>query len=108
MPVHRGDDLGLETVQLHQITYHVRSGLIFNYDVPSLVARILAGEPTTFTRSPREVTLYYRDGFATHIDNHEFVSRYVGRTRKEIEGERPALQLAVLDRRPAVSPASVL
>ena len=103
----RSTDDGPETVQLHQITYYVRGGFVFDYDIPALVARILAGEPVAFTRSPRELTLYYRDGFATHIDNHEFVSRYVGRTRKQIEAERPTPQIAVpLDRRPALAPAT--
>jgi hypothetical protein len=102
-----GNDRELETVQLHQTTYFVRSGFIFEYDIPALFARILAGEPTTFVRSPREVTLYYRDGFATHIDNHEFVSRYVGLTRRQIDASHPSAQVALpIDRRPALSPAS--
>jgi hypothetical protein len=51
--------------------------------------------------------LYYRDGFATHIDNHEFVSRYVGLTRKQIEANLPSPRVALpSDRRPALSPAS--
>ncbi|HEX7838339.1 MAG TPA: KedN5 family methylcobalamin-dependent radical SAM C-methyltransferase [Kofleriaceae bacterium] len=96
---HAGSDL--ETVRLHQTTYYVRRGFVFHYDIPALTAQLLAGEPVTFAPSPREVTLYYREGFATHIDNHEFVSRYVGRTHTQIEADRPSPQRALPIDRPA-------
>ena len=37
---------------------------------------------------PRTESLYYATGFAMHIENHEFVSRYVGRTAAELEQTR--------------------
>jgi len=83
----------LQTTELHDQTFHVRSGLRFSYDIPDLVARINAGELPTFRPNSREVTLYFRTGFATHIDNHEFVSRYVGMTRQQLEAEIPATPL---------------
>jgi radical SAM superfamily enzyme YgiQ (UPF0313 family) len=104
-----GGDRELEAIQLHQNTYFVRSGFIFEYDIPALFARILAGEPISFARAPREVTLYFRDGFATHIDNHEFVSRYVGLTRKQIDATQVSAAIAVQgERRGAAAPASAL
>jgi radical SAM superfamily enzyme YgiQ (UPF0313 family) len=104
---HAGSDLDLDTAQLHQTTYYVRRGLVFHYDIPALTARLLAGEPVAFAPSRREVALYYREGFATHIDNHEFVSRYVGRTHAQIESERPSQRTAHSDHRLAVPLVSV-
>jgi len=78
-------DRDLETTEIRRETYYVRRGHVFHYDIPALQARILAGERPALTPSRREVTLYYREGFATHIDNHEFVSRYVGLTSEQID-----------------------
>jgi radical SAM superfamily enzyme YgiQ (UPF0313 family) len=78
-------DLELETTTMHNETWFVRRGFQFHYDIPQLIARIVAGERPTFTPVVRDVTLYYRDGFANHIDNHEFVTRYVGLTAEQIE-----------------------
>ncbi|TMQ04391.1 MAG: KedN5 family methylcobalamin-dependent radical SAM C-methyltransferase [Deltaproteobacteria bacterium] len=84
----------LDSVRLHDEDFYLRRGLIFHYDIPSLYARILAGERPAFTPRVREVTLYYRHGFARHLDNHEFVSRYVGLTREQVDAEhRTALPL---------------
>ncbi|HET7502106.1 MAG TPA: KedN5 family methylcobalamin-dependent radical SAM C-methyltransferase [Kofleriaceae bacterium] len=104
----RGDPDGEPpTLQLHQTSYYVRGGYIFHYDFPVVVARILAGDAATPAPSPREVTLYHREGFATHIDNHEFVSRYVGLTLAQIEADRLAPKIAVpLDHGRLASPAT--
>ncbi|HEU0037029.1 MAG TPA: KedN5 family methylcobalamin-dependent radical SAM C-methyltransferase [Kofleriaceae bacterium] len=93
-------DLDLETVEINQETFYVRRGFTFDYDIPTQVSRILAGEPHNLARSEREVTLYYRQGFATHIDNHEFVSRYVGLTRAQIDAEHAPLHVPA---KPAVA-----
>ncbi len=68
-------------------TYFVRRNVRFRYDVRGVVSRIAAGEEADFAPAPVEMDLYYRDGFATHIDNHEFVTRYVGKTMAELEEE---------------------
>lgn len=68
-------------------TYFVRRNVRFKYDVPSLVKQIGRGEQVGLTPAPCEVDLYYKEGFATHIDNHEFVMRYVGKTMAELEEE---------------------
>jgi len=81
-------DLELETTTLKNETYFIRKGFVFHYDFATLYPAICAGETVDLTRLARDVTLYFRDGFATHIDNHEFVSRYVGLTREEIEADR--------------------
>jgi radical SAM superfamily enzyme YgiQ (UPF0313 family) len=76
-----------ETTSIAQQTFYVRRGFWFNYDIPALYARIIAGERPELQPQPRPVTLYYRTGFANHIDNHEFVSRYVGLTPEQVEAE---------------------
>jgi hypothetical protein len=89
-------DLELETTTLHRETFYVRKGFLFHYDFPALIPKILAGEQPVFTRVPREVTLYYREGFANHIDNHEFVSRYVGLTHEQVDVDyQPKVAVAV-------------
>jgi radical SAM superfamily enzyme YgiQ (UPF0313 family) len=77
----------LDSVRLHDEDFYIRGGLIFHYDIPALCARIAAGERPAFTPKVREVVLYYRHGFARHLDNHEFVSRYVGLTREQVDAE---------------------
>jgi radical SAM C-methyltransferase len=88
-------DLELAEEQIYSETYFVRPAFKFNFDIPALWLRICAGEQVTFTPSERDVTLYFREGFANHIDNHEFVSRYVGLTREQVDGEHEALTRAV-------------
>jgi hypothetical protein len=84
-------DLELPTIQIRDQTYYIRSGFTFDYDIPDLYTRILAGEQPVFTPESREVTLHYRLGFANHIDNHEFVTRYVGMTKTQLDAEaKPA------------------
>lgn len=81
---------GLERVEIAGADYFVRRRVRFRYDVPALVAQIARREPADFAASPREDDLYYKDGFATHIDNHEFVTRYVGKTPEQLEAEQQA------------------
>jgi tRNA A37 methylthiotransferase MiaB len=88
-------DLELAEEKIHSETYYVRPAFTFNYDIPALWLRICAGEQVTFTPNPREVTLYFREGFTNHIDNHEFVSRYVGLTREQVDAEHEALTRAI-------------
>jgi radical SAM superfamily enzyme YgiQ (UPF0313 family) len=76
-----------ETTELHGATYYVRRCLHFAHDIPLSFARIVAGDATPIVPASRDVTLYYRDGFATHIDNHEFVTRYVGLTAEQLAAE---------------------
>jgi hypothetical protein len=87
-------DLDLDMVQIHRENYYVRRGFLFHYDIPALIPKILAGEKPDFTPVAREVTLYYREGFTNHIDNHEFVSRYVGMTRDQIDAEHAVVAAA--------------
>jgi radical SAM superfamily enzyme YgiQ (UPF0313 family) len=68
-------------------SYFVRRNVRFKYDVASMVKQIAVGAEVQFTPTPCEVDLYYKDGFATHIDNHEFVMRYVGKQMAELEEE---------------------
>jgi hypothetical protein len=78
---------GLETVELHGATWYVRRALHFSHDIPLSFARIVAGETPAIVPADRDVTLHYRDGFAMHIDNHEFVTRYVGLTAEQLAAE---------------------
>jgi hypothetical protein len=79
-----------ETTSIGEQSFYVRRGFWFNYDIPALYARVLAGERPEFQPHPRTATLYYRTGFANHIDNHEFVSRYVGLTREQVDSQAHA------------------
>ncbi len=76
-----------ETVELHGATHYVRRSLHFAHDIPLSFARIAKGETPAIVPRNGDVTLYYRDGFATHIDNHEFVTRYVGLTAEQLAAE---------------------
>jgi hypothetical protein len=84
---HTNGNADLETVQINEERYYVRRGVGFSYDIPALHANLVAGEAVSFERHPHEITLYYREGFAKHMDNHEFVLRYVGKTRRQIDAE---------------------
>lgn len=77
----------MERVDHRGASYFIRRNVRFKYDIPALVKLIIRGEEVDFTLDPAEVDLYYKDGFATHIDNHEFVMRYVGKRLSEIEDE---------------------
>jgi radical SAM C-methyltransferase len=77
----------MELAEHRGSSYFVRRDVRVKYDVPSLVKQIAAGEQVNLTPTPIEVDLYYKDGFATHIDNHEFVTRYVGKPMADLEEE---------------------
>lgn len=98
------DDREVEVVDIRGERFYVRKGLVFHHDIPGLYARIMAGERPPLEPAPLDVTLYYRDGFATHIDNHEFVSRYVGLTAEQLERSWPDAARATA---PAAPPASL-
>jgi radical SAM C-methyltransferase len=75
----------MERAEHRGSSYFVRRNVRLKYDIPSLVKQLGRGEAVTPVAAPFEVDLYYKDGFATHIDNHEFVTRYVGRTMAELD-----------------------
>jgi radical SAM C-methyltransferase len=89
-------DLDLETVEIDHETYYVRSGFTFHYDIPTLVAQINGGDTVSLRPEARQITLHYRLGFANHIDNHEFVSRYVGLTHAQIAAAAAARSAPVV------------
>lgn len=95
MPVYRSSDAtamgsgdsGLETVTMYGEQFFVRHGVRFDYDIPLVLSQVVAGEVPSAIPAELRVSLFYRDGFATHIDNHEFVTRYVGLTARQLEVE---------------------
>lgn len=89
-PRARVQEEDLETTVIHGEEYYVRPGVIIRYDVPRIVDALSVGESPSLDPEQRCENLYFRTGFATHIDNHEFVSRYTGRTRQEIERQHTA------------------
>jgi radical SAM superfamily enzyme YgiQ (UPF0313 family) len=78
------EDLPIE--RLNGIEYYVRRDVSLRYDFPRILPQLRRGERPDLTASPPPTEpMYYRVGYADHIDNHEFVSRYVGQRRHEIE-----------------------
>ncbi len=67
--------------------YFVRENIDLLYDVPAVIETIANGEQPRFEPTPHSVTLYYKVGFAKHVDNHEFVERYVGKTMQQLKWE---------------------
>jgi radical SAM C-methyltransferase len=102
MPVYRPADAratapgdsGFETVTMYGTKFFVRRDLRFDYDIPLVLAQVVGGEMPSLIPEERSVSLFYRDGFATHIDNHEFVTRYVGLTARQLEVEFSAASSA--------------
>lgn len=77
----------LETVTLDETSYFVRRGIVFQFDI---VAAIAPGVDTTRAPEPKEmppVDYYYQVGFSHHIDNHEIIIQYRGKTLEEINAE---------------------
>lgn len=76
-----------ETVTLHGERYYLQRGVETQFNIPEICNRIKRRETFDLTPVPRPVTLYFRTGFATHIDNHEFVARYCGKIEAQIDAE---------------------
>jgi radical SAM superfamily enzyme YgiQ (UPF0313 family) len=91
-----GHDAELERAVHGVDTYYVRRQVSFRYDIPSAVHSIAEGLRAPIPPSPQVVDLYYRAGFATHIDNHEFVLRYVGKTAGQLQAELRLAEEATL------------
>lgn len=75
-------DLPVEEVEGEE--FYVREGLEFSYDVAQLVQRIRADRERPPQPRHHRLTLYYRRGFATYVDNHEFVPHFAARTLDEL------------------------
>lgn len=84
-----------ETVTLHGERYYVQRQVETQFNIPEICARIKRRETFDLAPAPRPITLYFRVGFATHIDNHEFVGRYCGKTEAQIEAEYTTRAAAV-------------
>ena len=91
----QGAEAELPTEEIDGETYYVRKGLTFRYDVPRLVRQIKKGG-ADLTPVPREQALYYKVGFHRHIDNHEFIVQYIGKTRDELKAEAPVQEAVAL------------
>jgi hypothetical protein len=92
LPIYRPSDTrspaSLPTTIIDGREYYVREGVQLRHDVPAIWHALWKEQQPTLAPEPRIETLYYATGFAMHIENHEFVSRYVGRTAAEIEQAR--------------------
>lgn len=88
-PVHedRGRVEALEVETIDEISYFVRRGVMFEYDVAaaSRAGALEGGAPERAPRAP--VDYYYQVGFSHHIDNHEIVVDYAAKTREDIRIE---------------------
>ncbi len=94
MPIYRrsereDDHLGaeLEIATLYDERYYVRRDIDSAYDILAICTALKHGQTVELQPAPQRYTLYFRVGFATHIDNHEFVSRYCGKTAAQLEAE---------------------
>jgi radical SAM C-methyltransferase len=88
-PVH--DDVGralqLRQEQIDGELFWVRTVSGLRYDIRAQATQLRRGQPPVLKRGPQELTLYYRIGFSSVVANHEFVTRFAGRTREELEEE---------------------
>lgn len=91
LPIPEDSELGseLKTVYFDEKEYFEREVGEFNFDIPTLLRAIEAGEPCDLTEGPpTSETLYYRVGFSDFIDSHEFVGLYSGRSMAELRNEK--------------------
>jgi radical SAM superfamily enzyme YgiQ (UPF0313 family) len=78
-------DSEIEMIELYGARYYVRRNLEFNYDVPALVSALSSGLEVSLEPHPTKVTLYFLVGVSEHIQSHEMVSHYVGKTIEQLE-----------------------
>jgi radical SAM superfamily enzyme YgiQ (UPF0313 family) len=100
LPVAEDSDFasGLKRVYLGDTEYFEREVGEFHFDMPTLLRLIEADVPCDLAKgSPRSETFYYRVGFATYVDSHEFVAFYSGRSMAELLAERAQAGIPVLD-----------
>ncbi len=66
----------------------MRSPLRVSYDFADLLPALARDWTHPIARSSAaDVTLFHRCGFSRVADSHEFITRFVGRTREELERE---------------------
>lgn len=83
-----------EMVELFGARYYVRRNLEFEYDVPAMVGALQNGLEISLEPHPVKVTLYFLVGVSEHIQSHEMVSHYVGKTIDQLEssGKNPSVE----------------
>ncbi len=86
LPRYQQDEGDSDSVIIGGLGYDVRH-VEFMFDIPFCVEQLRLHGSVEPQAERRIETLYYRHGFATHIDNSEFVGRYVGKTRVQIDEE---------------------
>ncbi|MGD2115810.1 MAG: KedN5 family methylcobalamin-dependent radical SAM C-methyltransferase [Acidobacteriota bacterium] len=74
----------LPTVEIAGNDFYVRRGVPVRFDVPRLVRRIRSGKDIVPEPLDLRRDLYFKEGFAAFIDNHEFVPHFVGRTYDQV------------------------
>lgn len=96
-PVCRPEDgtlpAGITTVSVGSDEHFLRAGVPMRYDVPSIVARLRAGETPDIEPMPMRIDLYYRIGVETFITttNSEEIVHFMGRTKDDFFGVEAAL-----------------
>lgn len=78
-------DSTIEIINLSGSPYYIRRNLAFEFDVPSLVSALQRGLEVSLEPNPINVTLYFLVGVSEHIQSHEMVSHYVGKTFEQLE-----------------------
>jgi radical SAM C-methyltransferase len=75
-----------ELVEVDGEPYFRAAPIKLQYDVPTLVAKLKAGEPYDMAPTPIETRIYYKVGFAAFAatTNHEQTAYFIGRMEHEV------------------------
>lgn len=81
--IEEGEDLtatGLVEEVVGHESYYVRSGVVFQYDVPVVIEALRSGRTPYLSPLRTEITLFYRPGAAAVVEstNHEVVMHFMG------------------------------
>ena len=96
LPIPEDSDLAatLKTVFFDEKEYFEREVGNFHFDMPAILRSLEAGTPCDLTEGPaRAETLYYRVGFSDHLESHELVTLYSGRSMAELRNEKTAAEI---------------
>lgn len=78
---------GLQLIEIEGETFYGPLELELNHDVEKLMLEVRDVVLDTIETAPTKVTFYFRTGFDAVADSHEFVPRFVGHTKAEIEDQ---------------------
>jgi hypothetical protein len=89
-PIHKSAAvrLGKRIEVLADSSYYISDEVEFTIDPNALVGILRSDQPldprALAASGPSTIVLYHKTGFEDHIDNHEIIAQYFGRSRGEI------------------------